>query len=339
MKNRKILVVGCGFSGVVIARQLAEAGFTVTLIDKRTHVGGNAHDFQNAHGIRVHTYGPHLFHTSNQKVLNWLSRFTTWMDYKHKVKALLSDGSLVTLPVNLETMAKVGRENILDTFYRPYTKKMWGLEIEQLDPDILNRVPIRDDHNEHYFPDDTFQALPTQGFTALIQGILEHPNIHVVLNTAFERGMDSAFEHTFNSMPIDEFFEFEWGRLPYRSIKFHHYDLPMPRVYPVATVNFTHSHPYTRVTEWKNLPGNPLDIPFTSLTVEEPCADFENNFERYYPVKDINGINRALYLKYKELAPQNMTFIGRCGQYVYLNMDQAVSAAIATADKFIQKAM
>lgn len=334
MSSKKILVVGSGFSGAVIARELAEIGFIVKIIDKRTHIGGNAYDYKNEYGFRVHSYGPHLFHTSNQKVVDWLSRFTTWINYKHKVKALLSDGNLVTLPVNLDTIAKVGKENILDTFYRPYTKKMWGMDIEQLDPDILNRVPIREDHNEYYFPDDTFQAMPTHGYTALIDAILDHPLIEVRLGTPYIAGMESDYLHTFNSMPIDEFFEFNLGRLPYRSIKFHHFNVPIPRLYPVATVNFTHSHPYTRVTEWKNLPGNPVDTGFSSLTVEEPCADYENDFERYYPVKDVHGVNKALYSDYKKMTPANMTFIGRCGQYVYLNMDQAVSAALSVAEKY-----
>ena len=330
-----ILVVGAGFSGAVVARELADAGIDVTLIDKRGHIGGNAHDHTNPYGIRIHTYGPHLFHTANQRVVEWLSRFTTWIPYQHKVKAQLGNGELVTLPVNKETAEKVGVDRIIDTFYRPYTQKMWGMEIEQLDPDILRRLPIRDDLNEYYFPDDPFQALPENGYTALIHAILSHPRIEVKLNTPFQAGMQNEHRHTFNSMPIDEFFEFKLGRLPYRSIKFHHVDLPVPRLYPVATVNFTHSHPYTRVTEWKNLPGNPQGIAHTSLTIEEPCADHDNHFERYYPVKDIAGVNKALYQTYRERVPENMTFIGRCGQYVYLNMDQAVNAARTIAQKFI----
>jgi UDP-galactopyranose mutase len=336
MNNKKILIVGAGFSGAIIARRLAESGFDITVIDKRNHIAGNAYDYINEHGIRIHKYGPHLFHTSNLKVVEWLSKYTQWLDYKHKVKAMLDDGSLVTLPVNLQTIKKVGRENLLDIFYRPYTKKMWGVEIEQLDPEIINRVPIREDLNEYYFPDDTFQALPVNGYTSLIKSILAHDNIQINLETPFIKGMQDEYFHTFNSMPIDEFFGFNLGRLPYRSIKFHNYNIPTPSIYPVATVNFTHNHKFTRVTEWKKLPGNPENIPWTSLTIEEPCSDLENNFERYYPVKDLLGENNLIYKKYRNMTPENITFIGRCGQYIYINMDQAVSAAISLSEKFIK---
>ena len=156
------------------------------------------------------------------------------------------------------------------------------------------------------------------------------------LETPFDKGLQNEYFHTFNSMPIDEFFDFKFGRLPYRSIKFHNYNIPVPRIYPVATVNFTHNHQFTRVTEWKNLPGNPEGISWTSLTIEEPCSDSENNFERYYPVKDLQGVNAAIYKKYKNLSPENVTFIGRCGQYIYINMDQAVSAAISVSEAFLR---
>lgn len=334
MTKEKILVVGAGFSGAVIARELAEADYSVIIIEKRGHVAGNAFDYKNKYGIRIHKYGPHLFHTSNLKVVNWLSKFTEWIEYKHKVKAMLSNGSLVTLPVNLETISLVGKENIIDTFYRPYTRKMWGVDIEEIDPEILNRVSVREDDNQFYFPDDVFQALPINGYSSLFESILNHPNIHLKLNTSYSRGMENDFLHTFNSMPIDEFFDFKVGNLQYRSIKFHTFEIPVPKAFPVVTVNFTHSDPYTRVTEWKNLPGNPIDIPYTTLTIEEPCSYSENNFERYYPVKDVAGINRALYLEYKNMTPENITFIGRCGKYIYINMDQAVSAALSIAGKF-----
>ena len=334
--NEKILIVGAGFSGAVIARELAENGYIIKIIDKRSHLAGNAYDYINEFGIRIHKYGPHLFHTSNLVVVNWLSKFTSWIEYKHKVKALLSDGRLVTLPVNLETIKSVGRENLLDIFYMKYTKKMWGLEIEQLDPEIINRVPIREDNNEYYFPNDTFQALPTEGYSALVDNILNHKNIDISLNTDFLKETECNFTHVFNSMPIDEYFEFKFGRLEYRSIKFHNYSIPVCKIYPVATVNFTHSFTYTRVTEWKNLPGNITNTPFTTLTIEEPCSDKENNYERYYPVKDLKGVNKNLYSKYKELTPENVTFIGRCGLYVYLNMDQAISSALSIARKYLK---
>jgi UDP-galactopyranose mutase len=164
--TKKILVVGARFTGSVIARQLAEAGMNVEVIDMRGHIAGNAYDYQHeieGGNIRVHKYGPHLFHTNNAKVFEYLSKFTNWIPYKHKVKAQLKDGSLVTLPVNAETKRIVGEENILDVFYRPYTRKMWGMELEELNPDIINRVPIRNDMNQYYFPDDKYQYLPDCG--------------------------------------------------------------------------------------------------------------------------------------------------------------------------------
>ena len=332
--KKKILVVGAGFSGAVIARCLAERDYEVDVIDMREHIGGNAYDFINDAGIRIHKYGPHIFHTSNLKVVDWLSQFTKWIPYKHKVKAQLKNGSLVTLPVNQETRQIVGEENIIDTFYRPYTKKMWGMEIEKIDPEVISRVKVREDLNEYYFPDDTFQAMPEAGYTAIFEKILSHPRIKTQLNTKYQSGMNSDYEHVFNSMPIDEYFSYEYGELPYRSIKFHTHTLPVPEIYPVATVNFTHEEPYTRVTEWKKFPNHGSNPGKTTITIEEPCDYRENGYERYYPVKDIEGGNRALYKRYSDSVPAGMTFIGRCGLYAYLDMHQAISSAIEIAKRY-----
>jgi len=328
MKN--FLVVGAGFTGATIARELAEAGHKVIVIDKRDHVAGNAYDYMNSLDIRVHKYGPHLFHTKNEKVFTYLSRFCEWIEYRHKVKALLSDGRFVTLPVNAETQEIVGKENVIDIFYRPYTKKMWGMDIEELDPSILKRVPVRDDTNELYFPDDKYQALPAGGYTALISNMLDHDNIAVHLDTEFDKSMKSGMDHTFNAMPIDTYYEYAYGPLPYRSIRFHNKIIPMNRALPTATVNFTNDGPFTRVTEWRLLPGHGSNEISTMLTFEEPCHYTNNNYERYYPVKDVDGSNRAKYNQYKALADkeEDITFVGRCGQYVYIDMDQAVNSAL-----------
>ena len=165
----KILVVGAGLSGATVARELADSGYNVHVIDRRNHIAGNAYDYINEHGIRVHKYGPHLFHTNNETVFKWLSRFTDWVEYKHKVKALLKDGQYVTLPVNKKTKEIVGKEIVLDIFFRPYTKKMWGVELDDLNPDIINRVPIRDDDNELYFPNDKIQVMPKEGYTKMVE--------------------------------------------------------------------------------------------------------------------------------------------------------------------------
>ena len=333
----KILVVGAGFAGATVARILAEAGHTITVIDKRDHVAGNAYDYTNEHGIRIHKYGPHLFHTNNERVFDFLGRFTEWVPYRHQVKAQLDDGRYVTLPVNRETKEIVGEENVLDIFFRPYTRKMWGKELEELDPSIIKRVPIRDDDNEDYFPNDNYQALPLMGYTSLIKKMLEHDNIDVNLNTPFDKVWLNYSDYCFNSMPIDEFFDFYHGELPYRSIKFHNVNLPMAKVLPSGTVNFTHDGPYTRVTEWKNLPCHGFNSQYTTLTYEEPCDYIDNDMERYYPVKDVDGKNRETYEKYKEMIGSSMTFIGRCGQYVYVDMHQAVNSSIQVAEKFIKE--
>lgn len=336
MQN-KILIVGAGFSGAVIARELAERGYKVTVIDKRDHIAGNAFDFVNEAGVRVHKYGPHLFHTSNQKVVDWLSRFTGWLPYQHKVKAQLEDGRYVTLPVNAETAGIVGRDNVVDIFFKPYTEKMWGIRYDEIDADVLSRVPIRDDLNELYFPNDTFQAMPEQGYVKVFENILAHENIEVILERAYRKGEEAEYLHTFNSMPIDEFFDCRFGELPYRSIKFHTTTVPVPRLLPTATVNFTHRQPYTRVTEWKLLPNHGNPPGHTTITVEEPCDYRDNNYERYYPVKDKSGKNRELYKQYEALVPANMTFIGRCGLYAYLDMHQAISSALAVASSFLDQ--
>lgn len=337
MTQKQILIVGAGFSGATVARVLAESGFRVLIMDQRAHVAGNAYDFNNEYGIRVHAYGPHLFHTNNQKVVSWLSRFTTWIPYKHRVKAILSDGRLVTLPVNKETIDIVGKENILDIFFRPYSKKMWGLSLEEIDPSVLARVHIRDDYNELYFPNDSFQALPEHGYTRMIENMLDHDNIEILLSTKYCKDFSAGFSHTFNSMPIDEYFDYRFGELPYRSIRFHTVNLPLPILLNVPVVNFTHDGPYTRITEWKNFPNHGVNSIFTTLTYEEPCDYKDNNFERYYPVKDIQGANRQIYKQYLSLVPPYMTFIGRCGLYTYLDMHQAISSSLSVSMDYAKR--
>ena len=331
----KILVVGAGLSGATIARECAEAGHDVKVIDARDHVAGNAYDYVNEHGIRVHQYGQHLFHTNNKSVFDYLSKFTKWVDYKHKVKALLEDGRYATLPVNRETKDMVGEENVLDIFFRPYTKKMWGVELDDLNPEIINRAPIRDDDNELYFPNDEYQAMPEEGYTKIVKNMLHHHNILVYLNTDYSHRMNSEYDHVFNSMPIDQYYSFKHGKLPYRSIRFETVTVPMGSALPVTTVNFTHDGPKTRVTEWQKIPAHGTNKYNTTLTFEEPCDYADNDYERYYPVKDADGKNRELYEKYKNEESENVTFIGRCGLYAYLDMHQAVNSALATARKFL----
>ena len=332
--RKKILVVGAGLCGSTVARKLAEAGYEVTVIDKRDHIAGNCYDYKNSHGIRVHKYGPHLFHTSNQQVYWFLQMYTDFQPYKHKVKALLEDGHYATLPPNKHTEEMVGnKRNVIETFYRPYSEKMWGVPLEEISPDILDRVKIRDDDNEFYFPNDLHQYVPSKGYTHMVKNILDHENITVHLLTEFNKSMESEFYHVFNSMPIDVYYELEHGELTYRSIKFETITIPIPKVLPVAQVNFTHTGPNTRVTEWKNIPGHGNNPHYTTLTFETPCDYKDNDNERYYPFPSKK--NREIYDKYKAIQNDKVTFIGRCGTYAYLDMHQAVNMGLQVSKKFI----
>lgn len=332
----RVLVVGAGFAGAVYARELAEDGYDVTVIDERFHIAGNAYDYINADGIRVHKYGPHIFHTNNERVVEWLSNFTEWTEYKHKVLAKHTDGKFYVLPVNRKTKELLGEKNILDIFFKPYTKKMWDKELEELNPKILERVPVRDDDNELYFPDDSFQKMPTEGYTKLFERIFDHENITVKLNTSFNKDMEDEYDHVFNSMPIDVYYDNLHGELPYRSIKFETVTLPEQKVYKTSTTNFTTSGGPTRVTEWKNFPNHGKNLYATTLTYEFPCDYRSNNMERYYPVKDIEGINTEVYKQYRDEPNDKVSFIGRCGTYQYLDMHQVINQSLVGVMKFLK---
>lgn len=337
MKNRQILVVGAGLYGATVARQLAEAGFSITIIDKKPHVGGHVFDYTHDTGIRIHKYGPHIFHTSNRRVIDWVSRFGEWVDYEHRVVAKLKTGRLVPFPPNADTLNFVPKNKIIDTFYRPYSEKMWDMKLEEVNSQILNRVPTRTDREDRYFPKCLFQKIPLHGYTHMVENILDHPLIRVHLEVNFTVDEHYGnFHHIFSSQPIDEFFKFKYGRLPYRSIKFHHNILNKNYQTKHTVINYTDNSPFTRQTEWKNFPNHGANEHITIVTIEEPCDYMQNNFERYYPVIDIDGCNRSLYHKYALETPTNMTFIGRCGLYVYIDMDQAISSALSLTDRFIK---
>lgn len=365
-RRARVLVVGAGFAGAVHARALAEAGYEVDVIDQRPHVGGNAYDELAPTGERVHRYGPHLFHTNNASVVDWLVRFGTLVPYEHRVQARLPGGAYVPLPINRATIAAVfgvrlrdaaaaqaflraqaepiahpanaaehlhaaiGRV-LTDLFFRPYTRKMWALELEELDASIVKRIPLRFDDETRYFPDDRFQLLPRDGYTVLFQAILDHPHIHLTLSQAFEPGFLQGYAHCFNSMPIDLFFEQRFGPLPYRSIRFHHLMRAGRSARGrAATVNFTDHGPLTRETDWSLLPGPAPHGARRTVTQEEPCADHENAFERYYPVKTSDGRYQTVYARYKALADAapGLSFIGRCGTYQYLDMHQVINQSL-----------
>lgn len=333
--KQNILVVGTGFAGAVIARELAIVGHRVDIIDERSHIAGNAYDFKNEHGILVHKYGTHIFHTNNEVVFNWMSQFTEWIDYEHKVKAMMSDGTLVTFPPTQDLVDRLGLENVIDIFYKPYTKKMWDSDISKIDTSVINRVAIRKNNSDLYFPNDAYQCMPSEGYTKMFEKILDHENITVKLSTMFNRSMESEYDHIFNSMPIDVYYQFRYGELPYRSIKFTSVNLPVPKLFNHPVINFTHNGPHTRITEWKNLPNHGVNDSMTTLTYETPCDYKDNGNERYYPVKDSTGVNRAIYKKYANIKNDKVTFIGRCGMYVYIDMHQAIASSLSSAHKYI----
>ncbi|MDJ0826169.1 MAG: FAD-dependent oxidoreductase [Rhodobacter sp.] len=361
----KILVVGAGFSGAVYARELAETGHDVTVIDRRDHIAGNAYDHL-VDGVRIHKYGPHLFHTSNERVVKWLSRFTDWEPYVHKVRARLESGDLVPFPVNRETVLHVMGEGpetlpqnmdaaakakdartylisqigdqLTELFFERYTEKMWGISLSDMSADVVRRVKIRTDDEDRYFPGDTFQAMPANGYTAVFEAILDHRNISVRLNTRFDKAMESKFDHVFNSMAIDEYFDYAFGPLPYRSIRFHHHMTDEDRSQGHVTINYTDRSKFTRETHWHNIPAHRVAPGRYVRTVEEPCSYEDNDYERYYPVKTSDGRYVEVYRKYQaeaEKLAHRLHFIGRCGTYQYLDMHQVIMQSLQGVRKFI----
>jgi UDP-galactopyranose mutase len=368
---KSILVVGAGFAGATYARELAEAGHRVEVIDRRPHIAGNAFDEVDATGIRRHVYGPHLFHTKSERVIDWLRRFSEFVPYQHRVSAWVpAIGRCVPVPVNRTTVnavfgrtlktpedvrgflarlavpnqaprnaaeflnAKIGVE-LTDLLFRPYSQKMWGMALEEMAAAVVQRIPVRDDDEDRYFPADPYQGLPREGYTELVRRILDHPAIHVATGVAFSREMLRDHEFCFSSMAIDEYFDCALGPLPYRSIRFHHRTEPAGySLGETAQVNFTDAGPYTRQDDWSRLPLHVVrrgDV--KTVTLEEPCADTDNHMERYYPVKTSDGAPDTLYRRYQELAQADpkVQFIGRCGTYRYLDMDQVINQSLQGA--------
>ena len=363
------LIVGAGFAGSVLAERLAsQHGARVLLIDRRPHVGGNAYDEPNEAGILYHKYGPHIFHTNSEQVVDYLSQFTEWRPYEHRVRAFVRD-QLVPIPINRTTLNElfgldlrsdeeaaeylagraepveeiktsedvvinaVGRE-LYELFFRGYTRKQWGLDPSELDKQVTSRIPTRTNTDDRYFT-DTFQAMPLQGYTAMFERMLANPLIDRMLGTDFRDLKEEAHEmaeHIIYTGPVDEYFDFRFGKLPYRSLKFDHRTLEEEWHQPVAVVNYPDPDvPYTRISEYKHLTGQPA--PNTTITYEYPSAQGDP----YYPIP--RAENQALYKKYEALADatDNVTFVGRLATYRYYNMDQIVGQALATFRRLDQR--
>jgi UDP-galactopyranose mutase len=355
------LIVGAGFAGSVLAERLA-AGLnkTVLLCDRRPHVGGNAYDHLDGAGLLVHRYGPHIFHTNSPDIFRYLSRFTAWRKYEHRVLASV-EGQLLPIPINRDTinrfygldltehqvveflaaraekiehpqtseevvLSRVGRD-LYEKFFRNYTRKQWGVDPSQLDAQVTARIPVRTNCDDRYFTDQ-YQFMPKHGYTRMFENMLDHRKIDLALGTDFRELRDEAeFGQIIYSGPIDEFFDYRFGQLPYRSLHFEHQTLEQDWLQPVAVINYPNDHKYTRVTEFKHLTGQQHCR--TSIVFEYPMGEGDP----YYPVPQPE--NAAIYAKYRALAQtcRKVRFVGRLGTYRYYNMDQVVGQALTLARK------
>jgi UDP-galactopyranose mutase len=363
------LIVGAGFAGSVLAERLAsQHGARVLVVDRRPHVGGNAYDEPNEAGILYHKYGPHIFHTNSDQVVDYLSQFTQWRPYEHRVLAHVRD-KLVPIPINRTTLNKlfdanlktdedaaeylasraepveeirtsedvvvnaVGQE-LYELFFRGYTRKQWGLDPSELDKQVTSRIPTRTNEDDRYFG-DTFQAMPLEGYTKMFERMLDHPLIDVRTGVDFAEMKDRAHEiadHIIYTGPIDEYFDFRFGKLPYRSLKFDHQTLEQEWFQPVAVVNYPNEDvPFTRISEYKYLTGQ--EAPHTTVTYEYPSAEGDP----YYPIP--RPENQELFKKYEALGDETegVTFVGRLATYRYYNMDQIVGQALATFRRMDEK--
>jgi UDP-galactopyranose mutase len=357
----KFLIVGAGFAGSVCARELAEAGHDVHLIDKRTHIGGNAFDKVDERGVLIHPYGPHIFHTNSKRVFEYLSRFTDWRFYEHRVLAKVGS-HLVPIPINRTTIntlyelnltedevqqyldsVRVSKDSIktsedvvlnsvghdlCDKFFRGYTQKQWGLALSELSAGVAARIPTRTNDDDRYFS-DTYQFMPSEGYARMFERILNHPKICVQLGVDYKDvRADMPQAHVVYTGPIDAYFDHCHGKLPYRSLEFVHEHLEQNEHFQkVGTVNYPNDHAYTRITEFKHLTGQ--ECHGTSIVKEFPTAEGDP----YYPIP--RPENEALFERYEAMAKESVgvTFVGRLAQYRYYNMDQIVAAALKTSEE------
>lgn len=355
------LIVGAGFAGSVLAERLAsQHDARVLVVDKRPHIAGNAFDHYDDSGILVHRYGPHIFHCNSAEIFDYLSQFTEWRPYQHRVLASV-DGQLVPIPINLDTVnrlfglqltsaempawlssvaesrerietsedavvTKVGRD-LYQKFFRGYTRKQWGLDPSELDAQVTARIPTRTNRDDRYFT-DTFQAMPLHGYTRMFERMLAHPNISVMLNTDYRDIKDLIpYREMIYSGPVDAFFDYRYGALPYRSLEFRFETHNDDQYQSVGTVNYPNDYAYTRITEFKHLTGQQHKQ--TTIVFEYPRAEGDP----YYPVP--RPANQEQYQLYAALAEQqdDVHFVGRLATYRYYNMDQVVAQSLALYKK------
>jgi UDP-galactopyranose mutase len=357
------LIVGAGFAGSVLAERLANGSNKKVLIcDKRPHIAGNAYDYYNEEGILIHKYGPHIFHTNSKDVFDYLTNFTEWREYQHRVLANV-DGMLLPMPINLDTInklyglnltafeveeffkkvaepvenvrtsedvvvSKVGRE-LYEKFFKNYTKKQWDLDPSELDASVTSRVPTRTNRDDRYFT-DVYQAMPKHGFTKMFENILDSPNIKVMLNCDYrEIANEISYREMIYTGPVDSFFNYRYGKLPYRSLEFKHETHDKEQFQSAPVVNYPNEQAYTRITEFKYLTGQ--EHKKTSVVYEFPQAEGDP----YYPIP--RKENADIYANYKALADAetDVHFVGRLATYKYYNMDQIVAQALTTYGKIV----
>ena len=370
--SKNYLMVGAGLSGAVIGRHLAEAGHAITIVDSRAHIGGNCHTERDADtGVMVHVYGPHIFHTDDAEVWDYVNRFERFMPYKNRVKTTSldpnGDRGVFSLPINLHTINQFFRKtlrpeearqfiteeqadtsiedpqtfeeqamrfvgkDLYEAFFKAYTVKQWGMHPSELPASILKRLPVRFNYDDNYFF-HKFQGMPENGYTAMIEKILDHPGITVKLETVFDRRMGEAFDHVFYSGPLDGYFDFELGRLGYRTLDFekftHEGDYQ-----GCAVMNYgEESVPFTRITEHKHF--SPWEEHEGSVCYREFSRAATPEDIPYYPIRQVK--EKAQLADYVALAEQTagVTFVGRLGTYRYLDMDVTIREALDTARGF-----
>jgi UDP-galactopyranose mutase len=370
-----LVVVGAGLSGAVIAERAArELGWRVVVVERRGHIAGNTHDYTDEHGVLVHRYGPHVFHTNSERVWRYLAQFTTWRTYRHRVCAAI-DGRLVPVPFNLNSLAilfpgarassirdalvqeyglgvsvpilrlrqspsylvRVLADVVYEVLYLGYTVKQWGLRPEDLDPSVTGRVPVRIGYDDRYFT-DRFQGIPRDGYTAMVRRMLAHPGIEVLLDADYHDVVrDLHYRHLVYTGPIDRFFEWRYGELPYRSVRFALLHSSRDRVQRTGAITHPRQHEYTRTCEYKVLTGQ--RIAGTTVSFEYPLPHVLDRTAPYYPIPAPQ--TRARYEAYARDAARlrDVTFCGRLASYQYLNMDQAVAQALKTCARLGARAL
>jgi len=352
------LIVGAGFAASVCAERIAsQLNKKVLVVEKRNHIGGNAYDYVNEYGILIHKYGPHIFHTNSKKVFDYLSKFTEWIPYEHKVLAK-HNGELYPIPINRTTLNKLFNLNLqsesdvrrylnevresrnpvlnsedviidqvgsdlFEKFYKHYTKKQWDLYPNQLSSSVCGRVPKRTNDDDRYFT-DKYQFMPKDGYTKMFEKMLNNKNIEVILDTDYKKIQnDITYNKVIYTGPIDYFFDYEYGKLPYRSIDFKFEDIKQERFQEAAVINFVDPKPdFSRSTEYKYF--NEPKTDWTTISKEY----FVSEGDPYYPV--LNETNKKLLRKYVKLTHRlkNVLFIGRLAEYKYYNMDQVVGRVL-----------